>query len=568
MKKFFTLLNYTIFIIVIQLLTIHLTAQTLPGGSYVIPMDNTLQTNTAGNFNLKAYGLVVYLLNNNVKIKWSIKAGKSKDGIDFTATAEQFQPTLVAGGVPRNFKAGPFLIYAADTTGVAALITAFYTANSLTGNDRPKVYRLTAAASTVEIRYDLSGFKPKAQILTDGNNSAIHVAYMTNCGITTSNYTTGPAIDLYTNCYTFASEPHNGTEDIATITAIKSFVQSGANFLAQCRAVETYENSSAGHFHTTNGINITNSNVNSISTIYPNVDLAFSQFEGAFDINLTGSVKNWSLASGSSFINNEQNHATGGTIVTQTPIGASVAKLTATALLGGYVFYLGNHNFSSITAIESINGIRMYMNAFLTPVAINSNCTIGSPLPVKYLSFDAVVNDNKVTLKWVTTQETNNRYFEVERSFDNNNFITIGLVLDGFVVNGTGKSYQFKDNSSELQGKTIVYYRLKQIDIDGKATYSKVLAVKLQAKADVVMQVSPNPFSENLTVRFNAAETGIAQIRITNFAGQTMLSKQSTISKGYNNIRVDGLSGLAAGMYTTRLILNGIVIDNQKIIKN
>lgn len=149
-----------------------------------------------------------------------------------------------------------------------------------------------------------------------------------------------------------------------------------------------------------------------------------------------------------------------------------------------------------------------------------------------------------------------------------NNYATIGMVLDGFAVNGTGKSYQFKDNAAELQGKTMAYYRLKQIDIDGKATYSRVLAVRLQAKAGVTMQASPNPFVENLNVRFTATESGIAQIRIMNSYGQTLLSKQSPISKGYNNVQVDGLNGLAAGMYIAQLVLNGTVIDNQRVVKN
>ncbi|MEP7254739.1 MAG: T9SS type A sorting domain-containing protein [Ferruginibacter sp.] len=197
-----------------------------------------------------------------------------------------------------------------------------------------------------------------------------------------------------------------------------------------------------------------------------------------------------------------------------------------------------------------------------------SNITMPLTLPVDYLSFDAVVNDKSVLLKWITALEINNSHFEVERSFDMNSYSTAGLVLDGFTTNGSGKSYQFKDNSTQLQGRSIVYYRLKQIDIDGKATYSKVIAVRLQAKADVSMQVSPNPFVENVTVRFTATENGNAQIRITNLAGQTMLSKQSTISKGYNNIKIDGLGGLATGMYLAQLVLNGTVIDNQKLIKN
>jgi hypothetical protein len=191
----------------------------------------------------------------------------------------------------------------------------------------------------------------------------------------------------------------------------------------------------------------------------------------------------------------------------------------------------------------------------------------GGSLPVKYLSFDAVVNDKTVLLKWLTTEEVNNDHFEVERSFDMNNYSNIGIVLDGF-VNGTNKSYQFKDNSAEIQGRSIVYYRLKQFDIDGKFTYSKVLAVRLQPKANTVMQASPNPFIENLNVRFTSTETGVAQIRIINATGQTLLSKQATISKGYNNIQIDGLSGLATGMYVAQLIMNGTVIDNQRVIKN
>ena len=191
-----------------------------------------------------------------------------------------------------------------------------------------------------------------------------------------------------------------------------------------------------------------------------------------------------------------------------------------------------------------------------------------SVLPLNYLSFDAVVNNNTVVLKWITAQEINNSHFEVERSFDMNSYSTAGLVLDGFTVNGSGKSYQFKDNSAQLNGRSMVYYRLKQFDVNGKATYSKVLAVRLQAKTDVTMQVSPNPFVENVTVRFNSNESGNAQIRIINLAGQTLLSKQSTISKGYNNIKVEGLNGLATGMYLAQLTLNGTVIGNQKLIKN
>jgi|GEM_PF-1933606 len=196
-------------------------------------------------------------------------------------------------------------------------------------------------------------------------------------------------------------------------------------------------------------------------------------------------------------------------------------------------------------------------------------CTVteGNTLPVVYQSFDAVVIDKTVLLKWVTDQEINNDHFEVMRSFDGTNFTTIGLVLDGF-ANGSKKSYQFKDNATELQSKSGVYYRLKQIDNDGKSTYTNTLVVKLQSKSGVIMQTSPNPFTENLNLSFSATTNGNAEISITSITGQKIVTKQSTISKGYNNLQVNGLANLAPGMYTVQLIMNGTVISNQKIIKN
>src|SRR5687767_4596144 len=52
---------------------------TLPTGSYIIPMDNTYQFNGSSLFNIKAYGLVVHLLNSGIRVQWAIKAGKAKE---------------------------------------------------------------------------------------------------------------------------------------------------------------------------------------------------------------------------------------------------------------------------------------------------------------------------------------------------------------------------------------------------------------------------------------------------------------------------------------------------------
>lgn len=236
-----------------------------------------------------------------------------------------------------------------------------------------------------------------------------------------------------------------------------------------------------------------------------------------------------------------------------------------------------NFNYKNVKKIDEVRVGNITDNSFTVQDRYScgyfKNITIPniSILPVTYTSFNGTVVDNKsVNLNWITAQEINNNYFEVERSFDNSNFKLVGMVLDGFATTGGQKSYMFKDNAADLVGKSVVYYRLKQVDMDGKGSYSKVVAVKFQAEANNNndVQVSPNPFTANLYVRFNATENGNAEIRIISVAGVKMVSKQSTIVKGYNNILVEGLSKLAPGLYIAQLVQNGVVIDNKKVIRN
>jgi hypothetical protein len=188
-------------------------------------------------------------------------------------------------------------------------------------------------------------------------------------------------------------------------------------------------------------------------------------------------------------------------------------------------------------------------------------------LPVKYLSFDAVSANKAVTLNWATTEEINNNHFEVERSFNGSSFTNIGIVLDGF-ANGTKKVYSLKDNSALLQENAIVYYRLKQVDNNGRFTYSNILVVRTKNENNVEMQVSPNPFVQTLTVRFNSNEkTTNASVRIINLSGQTVINKGVSVNKGFNNVQLNGLSNLPSGVYVASLIVNGKVIENQKIVK-
>lgn len=352
--------------------------QTLPTGSYVIAMDNSLQ-GTGTNFNLNAYGLVTYLLNNNVRVRWVINSAKAKDGIDFTVNATRVKPTAAAAA-NRNFIAGPFVIFSADLpANINSLIDAF-NALATTSTD-VNVYQTTADIS-VDVRYDykISGviWKPKAALMNDGGNWMIHRQYFYESGIrfgesgnTATNWALSNGSDLPVNCYTFASEAHwdaaspTAAEQII-INKVKQFALDGGNILMECAAVRTYENNL--RMHSTGGIDpATEKDFKGASSlvVYPNPVLSYSQFHGAVDIDKGGSLTNWSYLG--SLQNNEHDHAKApSTGAGANNIGASVARITGSSP-GGLVFYLGNHEYNSNTVLDVVNGIRMYLNAFLTP---------------------------------------------------------------------------------------------------------------------------------------------------------------------------------------------------------
>jgi hypothetical protein len=531
--------------------------QTLPSGSYVIAMDNSLQVNSSGDFNLKTYGLIVYLLNNNVKVKWSIKAGKPKDGVDFTATAEQLKPSLIAGGVSRNFKAGPFVIFAADTNGVASLIDAFYSANSLTGANRPQVYRLTTSATNVDIRYDLTAFRPKAAVLTDGGNQSIHLAYMTTAAIPPESYATSQGTDLLSNCFTFASEPHNtktGTAVNNAISAIKDFVTKGGNFLAQCEAINNYENNTLGRFQTTGGITISNTGIGTTVT-YTNPDLSFSQFEGAFNASYGGSLRNWQIVG--TAVNNEHNHVTG-TGGNTNIIGTSVSKHYYDK--GGLVFYLGSHSFTTSSS-DGINGIRMYMNAFLTPS--NTNCPelLFNPLGLKLTSFSGNIVNNKISLQWAVSGNELLDQFSIEKSKDGNHFSLQSTVISS---NKAGEeTYRYSENQTAEK----IYYRIKVLNKQGSFQYSSVISLSNLTQTAPYLNLLNDAGTDDLQISYYNRRNDFISLQVYTISGSVVYSQRFKTIEGMNLLAVPSSVTNKKGLYIIEVVNREQLILKTKVFK-
>lgn len=172
------------------------------------------------------------------------------------------------------------------------------------------------------------------------------------------------------------------------------------------------------------------------------------------------------------------------------------------------------------------------------------------PLSVELLDLAAQAIDNQyIQVSWKTTVEINNNYFEVERSMDNQTFVHIGQVAGA--GNSTSiNSYIFDDKKAQ---EGLNYYRLKQIDFDGKSTTSNVVAAYL-SKTNRVL-IYPNPADEILCI----ASQQVVNISMADESGKV-------IYKGENASKID-LKDFANGVYFIEVLsLEGTFLAREKVI--
>jgi hypothetical protein len=112
---------------------------------------------------------------------------------------------------------------------------------------------------------------------------------------------------------------------------------------------------------------------------------------------------------------------------------------------------------------------------------------------------------------------------------------------------------------------SMVYYRIKQLDIDGKASYSKVLALKLK-KTNRQITISPNPFTSYLNINTEWNSNEVVTAKVINIQGREIMSKSVQMRKGLNYVSINDLSNLPAGNYFIQFI-SGTDRFTQKITK-
>ena len=200
-------------------------------------------------------------------------------------------------------------------------------------------------------------------------------------------------------------------------------------------------------------------------------------------------------------------------------------------------------NVSAYTEIHSTN-----LFTFGSLYGIN-------PLPIELLSFSGTGSGKGNILNWVTASEKNNRYFNIQRSVDGNQFTTLGQ------VNGKGNSntlthYTYFDS---LLSNSLIYYRLKQVDTDGDYTYSSIIKIELVNTEGRELIVYPNPAYADIHI---LTDPVVASISIYNVLGKKLMEEISTPDVHEHLFKPD-----VDGIYFIRAITRDGRIITKKLIK-
>lgn len=173
--------------------------------------------------------------------------------------------------------------------------------------------------------------------------------------------------------------------------------------------------------------------------------------------------------------------------------------------------------------------------------------SLSAPLPVSLLSFDARrMTRVKVLVNWETVTEINNRGFEIERRLDAEPaFARIGF--EPSKAPGGNSTDRLQYSYTDPNGYAgVSYYRLKQVDIDNRFTYTHIKAVKGMGETQVSVMLYPNPNYGQFTVRIDGVNRSFDAV-ITDMGGKVVrrliLGNNGAVS----------VSGLSAGTYIIRI---------------
>jgi hypothetical protein len=245
-------------------------------------------------------------------------------------------------------------------------------------------------------------------------------------------------------------------------------------------------------------------------------------------------------------------------IAANTPIyGYSLfsSDLPVTATPADLVDYTNGTFFP--TSTDNAGGIDL--------VAVTGIFIDNTVLPTRFISFNAVENDNLIKLNWKVENETSVNRYEIERSTDAVNYSKIGLIRNTANSSRTN-SYTYTDNVANILSNRL-YYRIKQYDHDNTFYYSNTISI-IRNNKNKAIGIYPNPVGETLFISIPSTENDAGTVSIINAVGACQVQKQIQLNKGTNSFSIDRLNCLSSGVYHLLIKLNSGRNISKQFLKN
>ena len=204
----------------------------------------------------------------------------------------------------------------------------------------------------------------------------------------------------------------------------------------------------------------------------------------------------------------------------------------------------------------SLDGIKTGASIADNLSGVSPNGFRSMALPVTFVNFYLLKRNGDVEVHWATGSEINNNHFEIERSSDGRTWGMIAMVLSNGNSNSiVSYSYTDKTNKSAL-----AYYRIKQVDIDGRATYTAVRTIKNDATANATDIFSNK---KNITIKFDQVKSTVS-VRVLTINGQTI------IHQSYNNSAYISFTmyNVNPGIYVVQVTDESNFTESKKIMLN
>lgn len=198
--------------------------------------------------------------------------------------------------------------------------------------------------------------------------------------------------------------------------------------------------------------------------------------------------------------------------------------------------------------------------------ASNVQTSVGtSALPVTISSFTAKAVNKHAVLEWATSMEKNNAFFEVQHSTNARDFEVLGKVAGHGT---TFEAHQYRFTQEYPDQSAVHYYRLRQVDTDGKFEYSFIRSLTFDGYVGIELKLATNPVTNGMIKAYvdygDENLSNQANLTLVDFSGRTVSKQDVRLDKGRNTVLFQGVS-LRTGIYV--ISLQNSSLTQPKLVK-